>query len=386
MTESDIYFHLGEQREHYWGAGTPPIVPSNNFCFDTVEQMRHTLAHESEEPFYTRGVNPTTQMLQKKLAALEKTEDCLVFASGSAAVSNAITAMTSAGDHVICVQKPYSWTAKLLTQLLPRFGVEVSWVDGSDVNNFKAEIKPNTKLIMLESPNSWTFEMQDIEAVAMLAKENNIITLMDNSYASPVNCNPADFGIDLIAHSASKYIGGHGDAIAGILCGSKAHLQKIFENEFMTFGGIISPFTAWLQLRGLRTLPLRMQRVSETTPLVVDYLAKHPKIERVFYPHSQDNPQLELAKKYLKKPAGQFSITLKTKEIDKLEKFCNSLKKFMMACSWGGYESLIFPAVTLYNSQNYGATTLPINMVRFYVGLEDSDYLIADLEEALAYV
>lgn len=383
MTESEILYHLGENRDDYYGAGTPPIVPANNFCFKTVAEMRHTLAHESELPFYTRGVNPTTKILQEKMAQLEKTEDCLVFASGSAAISSAISSLVAAGDHVICVQKPYSWTYKLLNSILHRFGVTTTWVDGREVSNFENAIQENTKMIILESPNSWTFEMQDMAPIAELAKQHGIITLMDNSYASPMNCNPAEHGIDLIAHSASKYIGGHGDALAGILCGSKKLIKHIFENEFMTLGGVISPFTAWLQLRGLRTLPLRMNRVSETTPLVIKYLENHPKIDKVYYPQSKHFDQPELAAKYLKKPAGQFSITLKTTDSKKIEAFCNSLQYFLMACSWGGYESLVFPAITLYDSQNYGKTTLPINMLRFYVGLEDAEFLIKDLENAL---
>jgi cystathionine beta-lyase/cystathionine gamma-synthase len=386
MTESEILYHLGENRDEYYGAGTPPIVPANNFCFKTVAEMRHTLAHESELPFYTRGVNPTTKILQEKMAQLEKTEDCLVFASGSAAISSAISSLVAAGDHVICVQKPYSWTYKLLNSILQRFGVTTTWVDGREVENFEKAIQKNTKMIILESPNSWTFEMQDMAPIAQLAKQHGIITLMDNSYASPMNCNPADHGIDLIAHSASKYIGGHGDALAGILCGSKKLIKNVFENEFMTLGGVISPFTAWLQLRGLRTLPLRMNRVSETTPVVTKFLENHPKIEKVYYPHSSHFDQPELTAKYLKKPAGQFSITLKTTDSKKIEAFCNSLEYFLMACSWGGYESLVFPAITLYDSQNYGKTTLPINMLRFYVGLEDAEFLIKDLEKALSNV
>ncbi|MEM8894563.1 MAG: aminotransferase class I/II-fold pyridoxal phosphate-dependent enzyme [Bacteroidota bacterium] len=385
MNASDIYYHLGEHREDYYGAGVPPIVPANNYCFSSVDEMRQTLAEESRLPFYTRGVNPTTKILQDKLAALEQTEDCLVFASGSAAISAAISSLVSQGDHVVCVQKPYSWTYKLLNQLLSKFGVETSWVDGTQLENFEKAIKPTTKLIFLESPNSWTFEMQDIEAIANLAKHHGIYTMMDNSYASPENCNPATYGIDLIAHSASKYIGGHGDALAGILCGSNTLIKQVFENEFMTYGGVISPFTSWLQIRGLRTLPLRMNRVAESTPPIVDYLANHPKVEKVYYPHHESNPQLDLAKKYLKKPCGQFSVELKTTDKEKIESFCNHLSRFLMACSWGGYESLIFPAVTLYDSQNYSQTTLPINLIRFYVGLEDANDLIADLDQALVH-
>ena len=190
----------------------------------------------------------------------------MAFASGSAAISAAILANVSSGDHIICVKNPYSWTSKLLVNFLERFGVSHTLVDGTVAEAFEYAYQPNTKLIFLESPNSWTFEMQDIEPIAAFAKEMGLLTIMDNSYATPINLNPADYGIDIIVHSSSKYIGGHSDAISGLLCGSKEMVEKIFKSEFMTLGAVISPFNAWLLLRGLRTLPLRMKQVSSSTP------------------------------------------------------------------------------------------------------------------------
>ncbi len=382
METSRIINHLGENREEYYMAATPPIVASANFCFDTVEGMREGLAHESEIPFYTRGNNPTTNVLQKKMAALEGTEECLVFASGSAAVSAAVMANVKQGDHIICVRKPYSWTNKLLTLYLPRFGVTTTMVDGTKAENFESAIQPNTKLIVLESPNSWTFELQDVPAVAAIAKKHHITTIMDNSYCTPINHKPAEYGIDIICHSATKYISGHSDVVAGILCCSKEMYKKIFAAEFMTLGAVISPFNSSMLLRGLRTLPIRLKQVAENTLAVVEYLENHPMVDKVFYPFIPSHPQYELAKKLIKNPGGQFSITLKTEHPKQIESFCNSLELFLMACSWGGFESLIFPAITLYSSENYQTKDLPINMIRFYVGLDDKDELIADLAQA----
>ncbi|OJJ22616.1 cystathionine beta-lyase [marine bacterium AO1-C] len=382
MDISYIINELGEDRAQYYGSVTPPIMQTAMFGFDTVEKMREALVKEADLPFYTRGHNPTTYMLQQKMAALENAEDALVFASGSAAIGAAIMANVNQGDHVVCVQKPYSWTGKLLNNLLSRFGVTNTMVDGTNPQNFETAIQPNTKVIFLESPNSWTFEQQDIAAVAQIAQRHGIVTIMDNSYATPLYQRPIDYGIDMVAHSATKYISGHSDTVAGILCGSKEMMAKIFASEFMTLGGVISPFNAWLLLRGLRTLPARLERVSNTTAQVIDYLQQHPMVSKIYYPFLESDPQHELAKKQMLKGAGQFSIALETDDMETMERFCNQLNRFVMACSWGGHESLIFPACVLYTSANYGAATLPVNLIRFYVGLEEPEALIADLEQA----
>ena len=384
MDLSYILNHLGEDRERYYRAAAPPLMQSTNFAFNDVQQMRESLAHEMDVPFYTRGHNPTVAILRQKLAALEGAEECLVFGSGSAAIAAGVMSEVRAGDHVVCVQKPYSWTYKLLTQLLGRFGVAATFVDGRDPAEFAAAIRPETKLFMLESPNSMTFELQDIAAVVAIAKAHGITTALDNSYATPLNQRPLDLGVDMVMHSASKYLNGHSDVVAGVLCTSRERAERIFAGEYMTLGGILSPHDAWLMLRGLRTLPLRMQRVAETTPQVVAYLEAHPQVEQVLYPFSPHFPQYELARQQMKAPAGQFSLLLKAPDIAAVDRFCNALQAFLLACSWGGYESLIFPISTLYNSANYSQTTLPWNLIRFYVGLEEPDYLIADLERGFA--
>ncbi len=383
MDLSYIINHLGEEREDYFRAATPPIVQSNNFIFRTAADMREALIHEMDQPFYTRGNNPTVAILRKKLAALAESEEALVFASGSAAIAAGVMSAVKAGDHIICVQKPYSWTGKLLNKLLDRFGVSSTFVDGRTPANFEAAIQPNTRLILLESPNSITFEMQDLEAIAAIAKRHGILTAIDNSYATPLNQQPIPMGIDMSMHSASKYLGGHSDLVAGVLCCSRERMETIFKGEYMTLGGIISPNDAWLMLRGLRTLPLRMNRVAQTTPEVVEFLESHPAVERVYYPFSPSNPQLPLAERYLSQPTGQFSIQIKAESIQEVDEFCDSLEYFQMACSWGGHESLIFPMSVLATSANYSGNQLPWNLIRFYVGLEDSHILIQDLEKAL---
>ena len=383
MEQSYILNQLGEERDDYFGAIAPPIMQSCNFGFADVNGMRMALQNEAETPFYTRGFNPTVGILRKKLAALAGSEDALVFASGSAAVAAGVMSVVKAGDHVVCVRKPYSWTNKLLLNFLSEYGVTTTLVDGADPSNFERAIQANTKLIFLESPNSLTFELQDLEAVAAIAKKHNIKTACDNSYSTPLNQSPIALGIDMTMHSGTKYLNGHSDIVAGVLCASKERIAKIFASEFMTLGGVLSPHDAWLMLRGLRTLALRVERSSASALKVVQFLEDHPKVEKVYFPFSDSHPQKELAQKQMKACGGLFSIEVKAKDIATVERFCNALSYFHMACSWGGYESLQFPYCALHDSQNYNSQTLPWNLIRLYVGLEDPAALINDLKHAL---
>jgi len=382
MDISYILNHLGEERDEYYGSVAPPIFQSTNFCFKSVGEMREKLTRELETPFYTRGYNPTVATLRKKLAALEKAEDALVFSSGSAAVAAAVMSVVKGGDHVICVQKPYSWTGNLLTKYLSKYGVTSTFVDGREADNFEKAIRPETKLIYLESPNSLTFEMQDIAAVVKIAKAKGIVTVMDNSYNSPLNQNPIAMGVDLVLHSGSKYINGHSDVVCGVVCGSRERIMKMMAEEYMTIGSCISPHDAALIIRGLRTIELRVNQSALSTKKVADFLEKHPKIKQLNYPFSSNNPQLELAKKQMKQGGGLLSIVIDAENEAAVERFCDNLKRFIMATSWGGHESLIFPLCALAASKSF-ENPLPWNMVRLYIGLEDADLLIEDLEQAL---
>ncbi|MDF2437856.1 MAG: cystathionine beta-lyase [Bacteroidota bacterium] len=382
MDISYILNHLGEERDEYYGSVAPPIFQTTNFCFKTVAEMRQKLTRELETPFYTRGYNPTVAILRKKLAALEKAEDAVVFSSGSAAVAAAVMSVVKAGDHVICIQKPYSWTGNLLTKYLSKYGVTTTFVEGGEASGFENAIQQNTKLIYLESPNSLTFEMQDIAAITKIAKAKNITTIVDNSYNSPLNQNPIEMGADLVLHSGSKYINGHSDVVCGVVCGSRERIMNMLAEEYMTIGGCISPQDAGLILRGLRTIELRVNQSAASTKKVADFLENHPKIKQLNYPFSSKNPQLELAKKQMKQGGGLLSIVINAENEAGVERFCDNLKRFLMATSWGGYESLIFPLCALAASKSF-ENPLPWNMVRLYIGLEDADLLIEDLKQAL---
>lgn len=383
MELSDILMHLGEDREKYFNAISPPIIQSSNFAFNSLDDFRNAISNELENHIYTRGNNPTVAILRKKLAALEHTEDALVFASGSGAIAAAVIANVNAGDHIVCVQKPYSWTTALLTKFLTRFGVTHTFVDGRNIDEVAAAIQDNTTVLYLESPNSLTFEMQDLSACAQLAQAHNLVSIIDNSYASPIYQNPADYGIDLILHSGTKYLNGHSDVVIGAVCGKKKMIEKIFASEYMTLGGILSPNDANLVIRGLRTLDLRLQRSHSSAMQIVEFLEAHPKVKEVIYPFSKSHPQYELAQKQMRGAGGLFSIHLDIDSLLEAETFFNALTRFTLAVSWGGHESLVIPTAGFYNIPGREDSPLPFTLVRFYIGLEDADYLIADLKQAL---
>jgi len=385
---SYILNHLGEERDSYRGAVSPPIFQSSIFAFPEVAAMRDAFRDEYRRTTYTRGNNPTVEILRKKVAALEGAEDCLMFGSGAGAVTAGVMASVSAGDHVVCVQRPYSWTRALLRDLLARFGVTHTFIDGTDLANFEQAIKPETRLIVLESPNSMTFEQQDLSAVAKLARARGIRTLCDNSYASPLNQSPIALGIDLVAHSATKYLNGHSDVVAGALCGSEKILREVFRGPFMTCGAILSPHDAWLMIRGLRTLAVRMQRIAATTQKVLAFLEPHPRIEKIYYPHSATNPQFALTREQMRGASGLLTIAVGAADVAGVERFCNALKRFLMTVSWGGYESLMFPVCVVHPAQAplQSGGALPLNLVRLSIGLEEPEVLVADLEQALAAI
>lgn len=383
MELSYILNELGEERDQYFNMISPPIAQTSNFAFETTEQFRQALADEYGANLYSRGNNPTVDILRKKLAALDGAEDALVFGSGMGAISVPILSLLAQGDHIVSVVKPYSWTIKLFERVLPKFGIDTTFVDGTDITNFEKAIRPETRLIYLESPNTFTYELQDIEAVVKIAKAKKLITMIDNSYCSPLNQQPYKMGVDLVAQSATKFIGGHSDVVAGVVTGSKAMIKNIFDGEFLNIGGNISPMNAWLLIRGLRTLPLRLQQVCNTTKEVVNYLASHPKIERVIFPFHSSFPQYELARKQMKDAGGLFSVVMKANTAGEIEKFCNSLKRFFLAVSWGGHESLVFPSLVTFPKEKFDVTNEVHRVIRFYVGLEEADYLISDLKQAL---
>lgn len=386
MDLSYILNELGEEREHYFNAISAPIMQTSNFAFRRVDDMRRAFEDEMSGYLYSRGLNPTVDILRKKLAALDGAEDCLVFNSGAAAIFAAVLANVKSGDHIVSVRKPYTWAQRMFDVVLPRFGVSTTYVDGAQVSNFEEAIRPETAVIYLESPNSWDYALQDLEAVARLARPKGIVTICDNSYCTPLYQQPIALGIDISMQTATKYIGGHSDTLGGVLCGSHAMMKKLFDSEYLNIGSGIQPFNAWLLIRGLRTLPARLDRITRTTARLVQYLQQHPLVEEVIFPLDPAFPQYELAKRQMKGACGLVTVVMKAENRQQIVTFCESLRHMLMAVSWGGHESLAIPRCASMDPQAFDAGDREHRMIRFYFGLEDADYLIADIERAFKAV
>lgn len=386
MDISFILNELGEERELYYNSVAPPIMQTSNFKAATVAELKELFADEYSGYLYSRGLNPTVEMLRKKLAALDGAEDALVFNNGAAASFAAVFAQVKSGDHIISVRKPYTWSQKMFDEIFPRFGVHTTYVDGTNNAEVEAAIRPETKVIYLESPNSWTYELQDLAFIAGIARPRGIVTIIDNTYCTPLWQRPLDFGIDIAMQTATKYISGHSDTLGGVLTGTHAMMRRIFESEYLNIGAGIQPFNAWLLVRGLRTLPLRLERSAASAFELIEKLEKHPAVSRIIYPFHPSFSQYELAKKQMKGCGGLLTFVVKAHTHEQVSMFCEALKRIMMAVSWGGHESLIMPKCASLEPADFDPANEAHRMLRLYVGLEEPDYLWADLEQAFEKV
>jgi cystathionine beta-lyase/cystathionine gamma-synthase len=349
---------------------------------NTVEELKKLFADEYSGYIYSRGLNPTVDILRKKLAALDEADDCLVFNSGAAAIFVAVLANVSSGDHIISVKNPYTAVRRMFDLIFSRFGVETTYIDGTEIEQFEHARRPNSRFIYLESPNSWNFALQDIERVAAFAKQHQLITLIDNSYCTPLYQKPIPMGIDISMQTATKYIGGHSDTLGGILTGSREMMKRIFDCEYMAVGSGIQPFNAWLLIRGLRTLETRLQRITANTQEILQYLKNHAQVESVLFPHDESFPQYGLARKQMKSACGLISFFVKADSRKQIVSFCENLKHIMMAVSWGGHESLILPRCSTMDDREFDPRNQEHRMLRIYIGLESPGYLIQDLDQS----
>lgn len=382
-----ICVHEGEDYERYYGGVTPPIFENSLFSFPTYEDIDDAFAGKSNRYIYTRGVNPTVEILEKKITALEGTEATKIFASGMGAISSAIMVALKDGDHVVAVKNLYSPAHQFLNDYLAKkFNIAITYVDGRDTEEILHALKPNTSIIYLESPTTFTFHLQDLRAVAKIAKERGIVTIIDNSYSTPYYQRPFEMGIDLVCHSATKYLNGHSDVVAGVVSGRKDLIDRIQQNEQALFGGIIGPFEAWLIIRGLRTLGIRMERHTATTLKIANFLEQHPNVTKVNYPGLASFAQKELADQQMSGWGGLLSFEVDGDQ-DGIRRLINRLEYFSIGVSWGGYESLIFHAyVSLkhkFTLEEMAQWELSPNLIRIFIGLEDADVLIEDLANGL---
>ena len=379
---SFIINELGEDREAYFNAVAPPLIQTSNFRVNTVSELGKLFADEYAGYLYSRGLNPTVDILRKKLAALDEAEDCLVFNSGAAAIFAAVLANVNQGDHILCVKNPYSWVKRMFDQIFSRYGVETTYIEATEIGQFEEARRPATRFIYLESPNSWNFAIQDIGQVVAFAKKYGLTTLIDNSYCTPLYQKPIPMGVDISMQTATKYIGGHSDTLGGILTGSRQMMKKIFDCEYLAVGSGIQPFNAWLLIRGLRTLEARLERITATTAKVLQFLKNHPHVESVLFPLDEGFPQYALARKQMKNACGLISFYVRTDSKAAIVRFCENLKHIMMAVSWGGHESLILPRCAGVSDDEFNAGNADHRMLRVYVGLESAEYLTEDLEQS----
>ena len=363
-----------------YDAVVPPIVQTSLFTFTDYDDMIASYRGEKVRPIYTRGLNPTVRMFEEMLAKLEGAEDAIGFASGMSAISSTVLSFVGPGDRIVAVRHLYPDAFRLFGTFFKRMNIEVTYVDGRDEEEV-ARALPGAKLLYLESPTSWVMETHDIAALAALARSHGVITTIDNSWASPIFQQPISLGVDLVLHSASKYLGGHSDVVAGVVAGSKELIGRIRAEAYPYLGGKLSPFDAWLLIRGLRTLPIRMKAHEQSALAVARRLQAHEAVETVCHPGLAN----QLAPG-LTGTSGLFSFIFRD-GID-IRKFSDHLKLFRLGVSWGGHESLIVPGdvVLSQKAQPNSAVAFGISSrsVRLHVGLEGTEALWSDLEAAIA--
>ena len=376
----DLLAHLGED-DHPNGAVIPPIYQNSLFVFPTTEGLLGALEGSplAKPEHYSRLSNPTMDVVEQKIAALEGADQCKVVGSGMAAISNAVFSTVKAGNHIILPDTTYGPVRKLVDQYLARFGVSHTYVHGGNTDEIVAATRPETSLIYLESPTSALFRLQDIPAITEFARGRGISTVIDNTYCTPLYMRPIDLGVDIVCHSATKYMGGHSDITAGAICTSEERMEQMMRYEVGIFGNALHPLSAWLLNRGMRTLPLRLKRHEETANIVADWVANRSEVSVVHHLSLESYPQRELFQKMMKGSTGLFSFELHSDSREIVTRFCDALQIFQRGISWGGHESLVVPIHA--KPADYAQARWAI---RLYCGLEAPETLIEDLERAFA--
>lgn len=384
--------HAGNVKDRQYGALTMPIYQTSTFYFDSCEQGGRRFAGEEQGYIYTRLGNPTTTVLENKVAALEHGEACAAASSGMGAISACLWTIAGAGKHIIADETLYGCTFALLSHGLTRYGVEVTFVDTADIRNVEKNLRPNTVAVYLETPANPTLKITDIELISKTAHAYNpeIKVVCDNTFASPYLQRPIELGADVVVHSATKYLNGHGDVIAGFVVGKADFITqvKMFGIKDMT-GAVLGPQEAFLILRGLKTMELRMQRHCANGRAVAEYLAGNDKVEKVYYPGLPGHPGHDIAQRQMSDFGGMVSFEVKGGKAAGM-KFCNSLKLCTVAVSLGDAETLVEHPASMthstYSEADLKAAGISAGLIRFSAGLENPEDIIADLEQAFAQI
>lgn len=363
------------------GSVVPPIYQTSLFTFGSYAEMEDTFAGRVRRPIYSRGDNPTVMAFEERLAAIEGAEAARGFASGMGAITAAILSIAEAGDRIVATRHVYGDAFRLFEKLLPRLGIRVDYVDCADLDAV-ARALPGAKLLYLENPTSMVFELHELPRLAAMARAQGIRTIADNSWATPVFQNPIRAGVDIVVHSASKYLGGHSDVVAGVAAGSRELIRRIDELTYPFLGAKLSPLDGWLLLRGMRTLTLRMKRHEESGVTIARRLAEHPSVARVMHPVFSNHP----GRATLSGTSGLFSIEV-AEGVD-VPRLVDAFRLFRLGVSWGGHESLAVPVAASIKqtpkTNSFAAFDVSERTIRFAIGLEDPEDLWTDLERALA--
>jgi len=381
--------HCGSDNNTHKSLATP-IYQSSTFCFDDADQGGRRFKLEEEGFIYTRLGNPTTKVLEEKIAALENADGCIATSSGMGAITTVFWTLLKQGDHIVTDNNLYGCTFAYFTHGLTKFGIEVSLVDAANPENVEKAIKPNTKIIYCETPTNPSLKLVDIEALSKIAKKHNCLLVVDNTFATPFITRPLDLGADIVIHSGTKYLNGHGDVICGFICTRKELLNDLryVGLKDMT-GSVLSPFDSFLVIRGLKTLSLRIERHCFNAQKVAEFLESHPKVKMVSYPGLKSHPQYELAKRQMKLPGAMISFELKG-GLEEGKRLINSTKLCKLAVSLGDIETLIQHPASMthspYTKEERLRAGISDELIRISVGLEDYEDIIADLDEALKHV
>ena len=377
MRAEEICTHYSEDPSRFAGAVTPPIFQSSLFT-----ECEGNEGDREGRYAYTRVSNPTTEIVENKVAALEQGEAAKCFSSGMGAISAAMMHYLKKDSHVVAVASIYGPAHRFLAEYMKRFGVAVTFVKGTDTEEIEGAIRENTDLIYLESPSTYLFLVQDLLKIAEIAKRHHAATVIDNTYCTPIFQKPLTFGIDMVVHSASKYLGGHSDIIGGVVIGRKEDIDQIAQSERELFGAVMSPFDSWLMLRGIRTLPVRMKQHMANAMEMTAYFQELPVVKEVIYPWWETHPQYELAKKQMTGASGLMSVVFDLPG-EQIKRIVRELEFFHRGPSWGGFESLISPVGADLEQDN---ETMKKGLVRLHIGLEGADLLKEDFERAVKNV
>ncbi|MGD0967606.1 MAG: aminotransferase class I/II-fold pyridoxal phosphate-dependent enzyme [Candidatus Aquilonibacter sp.] len=377
----------GDRTDASGSAVTPPIYQTSTFAFADADAMAAAAQTPTFERFYTRYGNPNHGAVERILAAIEGGEAAMVSASGMGAISSTAIALTAAGTHVVAQRMIYDGARALLSRILSRFGVEVTYVDQLDTQAFAAAMRANTRLVMLESPSNPLLGITDIAAVCAIAHKAGALVSIDSTIATPINQRPLDLGVDVVVHSATKYLGGHSDLIAGVVVASRELIARIWETHHV-LGSTLGPFEAWLLLRGLRTLEMRVERHNHNALAVARAMEAHPRVTRVYYPGLDSHPGHAVARRQMRGFGGLVSIEIDG-TFDDARSVIDRLQLFYSAASLGGVESLVAQPAAMWPGSSTSADARAMGIIpsllRLSIGIERAEDLIADLDRALLF-